>query len=149
MRDRLNMPIAYDDSRRGFYYTEAVSGFPTVQITEGELLALLVAGEAIQAYQGTPYQRTLAAAFEKLTASLTDEVSFVPEDLSSSISFRGMGTAVIDVALFQAASKAVLDCEEVTFDYQKLHTRRARVAPGAALPLRLGERPVVFRGPRS
>jgi proteasome accessory factor B len=32
-----------------------------------------------------------------------------------------MGRAVVDTALFQAVSKAVLDCEEVAFDYQKLH----------------------------
>src|ERR1051325_1538693 len=61
MRDRLNLPLEYDGtrlgyksvgvsrdrpleydgSRFGYYYTEPVSSFPTLQITEGELVALL------------------------------------------------------------------------------------------------------------
>ncbi len=43
MRDRLNLPIEYDKARYGYYYTQEVSAFPTVQITEGEIVALLVA----------------------------------------------------------------------------------------------------------
>src|SRR6266850_6348339 len=43
MRDRLQLPIAYDGARFGYHYTEEVSSFPTLQITEGELFALLVA----------------------------------------------------------------------------------------------------------
>src|SRR5204863_6264221 len=40
MRDRLDLPIEYDSHRFGYFYTEEVSAFPTVQITEGELFAL-------------------------------------------------------------------------------------------------------------
>src|SRR5881394_422681 len=46
MRDRLGLPIAYDGSRVGFHYTEKVSSFPTMQITEGELVALVIAEKA-------------------------------------------------------------------------------------------------------
>ena len=124
MRDRLHLPIAYDGSKRGFYYTEAVSGFPTVQIAEGELLALLVARQAIASYRGTPYEHTLESAFAKLTASLTDQVSFEPAELPDSISFRAIGAAPVDPALYQTLSKAVLESEEITFRYQKLQTDR-------------------------
>ena len=48
MRDRLQLPLAYDDRRYGYYYTEEVSGFPTLQITEGELVALLIEEKALQ-----------------------------------------------------------------------------------------------------
>ena len=43
MRDRLRMPIEYNPGRVGYFYTEEVSSFPTLQITEGELFALVVA----------------------------------------------------------------------------------------------------------
>ncbi|MCD6050235.1 MAG: helix-turn-helix, type 11 domain protein, partial [Verrucomicrobia bacterium] len=46
MRDRMDLPLAYDQLRKGYYYTEEVSAFPTLQITEGELFALLVAEKA-------------------------------------------------------------------------------------------------------
>ena len=43
MRDRLELPIQYDGSRFGYFYTEPVKAFPTLHITEGELFALVVA----------------------------------------------------------------------------------------------------------
>src|SRR5689334_458909 len=43
MRDRLQLPLEYDPKPKGYFYTQEVSAFPTLQITEGELFALLVA----------------------------------------------------------------------------------------------------------
>jgi predicted DNA-binding transcriptional regulator YafY len=42
-RDRFGLPIEYDGGRFGYFYTEPVSSFPALQITEGELFALMVA----------------------------------------------------------------------------------------------------------
>ena len=56
MRDRLGLPIEYDAARPGYYYTQEVSGFPSLQITEGELFALLVAEKALQQYRGTNFE---------------------------------------------------------------------------------------------
>ena len=39
MRDRMGLPIDYSAQRYGFYYTEPVDSFPTLQITEGALRA--------------------------------------------------------------------------------------------------------------
>ena len=79
MRDQLDLPIEYDESKRGYWYTEKVTGFPSVQITEGELMALLVAGKAMEQYRGTPYERQLKAAFDKITAGLNETITFSPE----------------------------------------------------------------------
>jgi len=48
MRDRLNLPVAFNFVHRGFFYNGEVSGFPTMQITEGEIFALVVAEKALQ-----------------------------------------------------------------------------------------------------
>src|SRR6185503_19434287 len=47
MRDRMGLPLEYAKSNNGYFYTQEVSGFPTLQITEGELFALLVAEKAL------------------------------------------------------------------------------------------------------
>src|ERR1035438_2676057 len=59
MRDRLELPIQYDAKRFGFFYTEHVKAFPTLQITEGEIFALVVAEKALQQYRGTSFERPL------------------------------------------------------------------------------------------
>src|SRR6187397_2769426 len=43
MRDRMQLPLEYDAKHNGYFYTQEVSAFPTLHITEGELFALLVA----------------------------------------------------------------------------------------------------------
>jgi hypothetical protein len=48
----------------GLWYTEEVSGFPALQMTEGELFALLVAEKAVRQYRGTSFERPLVSAFE-------------------------------------------------------------------------------------
>ena len=49
MRDRLNLPVEFDPSRNGYFYNGEVSAFPTMQITEGEIFALVVAEKALAA----------------------------------------------------------------------------------------------------
>lgn len=127
MRDQLELPIAYDSVRRGYGYTEPVSGFPTVQMSEGELLALLVAGQALAQYRGTPYERQLKTAFDKLTAKLDGAVSFDTGAGLASISFNSIGRTEADVKVFAALSRAVAGRREVEFNYRK---------PGAAAPER-------------
>ena len=120
MRDRLGLPVSeYDAAKGGFYYTEAVHDLPLVQVTEGELLALMVGRQAVEAYRGTPYGRLMEQAFAKITAGLRDVVSFPVGGLADAISFRSTGTALVDEELFTAVSKAVLNRREVEFTYRK------------------------------
>ena len=62
MRDRLNLPLEYDGSRNGYFYHGEVSSFPTLQITEGEIFALVVAEKALQQYRGTSFEKPLLSA---------------------------------------------------------------------------------------
>ena len=72
MRDRLDLPIDFDWQKNGFHYTAPVENFPTVQVTERELVALFVAEKALAQYRGTPFEKPLHAAFEKFTSGLSD-----------------------------------------------------------------------------
>ena len=119
MRDRLDLPIEFDAAIQAYRYTQPVNAFPTVHVTEGELLALLVAQRALQQYQGTPFHRQLAIAFEKLAGGLRDRISFSPADELRAVSFKNIGLGKTDLAVFNALSGAVLRQEEVTFNYRK------------------------------
>lgn len=132
MRDQQNAPIEYDQLHRGYYYTEKVTGFPTVQVSEGEVLALLVAGKALEQYRGTPYEKQLTASFQKLTAALDETVSFTPGAGLASVSFGSVGQTEMDLTTYDALSKAVLGRREIDFDYRKPGSKnpeRRRVQP--------------------
>ena len=119
MRDRLELPIEFDGSIKAYRYSHAVAGFPTIQVSEGELLALLVARKALEQYRGTPFHRQLEASFEKLTAGLKDRISFSPADELQSVSFKNVGLGKADMAVFNALSGATLRQHEIEFDYRK------------------------------
>jgi predicted DNA-binding transcriptional regulator YafY len=119
MRDRLDLPIEFDAQIQAYRYTHPVNAFPTVHVTEGELLALLVAQRALQQYRGTPFHRQLEIAFEKLAGGLRDRISFSPADELRAVSFKNIGLGKTDLTVFNALSRAVLRQEEVAFDYRK------------------------------
>src|SRR6185312_6229203 len=132
MRDRLDLPIEFDNQINAYRYTHPVSSFPTVQVTEGELLALLVARRALEQYQGTPFHHQLEIAFEKLTGGLKDRITFSPADELRAVSFKNVGLGKADLTVFNALSTAVLRQHEVDFTYRKPGDRagtRRRVQP--------------------
>lgn len=120
MRDRLNLPIEYDQLHFGYWYTEPVTSFPSIEVTEGELVALFVARKAMEQYRGTPFEKPLAAAFEKITEGLNDTIEFKWADVDSAISFRGTGASIADLELFETVGKATFDLRELSFEYRKL-----------------------------
>jgi proteasome accessory factor B len=132
MRDRLGLPIAYHAGRFGYYYSEPVTAFPNIEVSEGEITALFVAQKALAQYKGTPFERPLHSAFRKITDGLKDRVSFSWTDLEDVISFRSAGASPSDLELFEVVSKGVLRSVEIEFGYRKLKSagyERRRVQP--------------------
>jgi proteasome accessory factor B len=125
MRDRLDLPIEFEPQSNAYRYTHPVNSFPTVQVTEGELMALLVARRAVEQYQGTPFHRQLEIAFDKLTDGLKDRISFSPAEELGSVSFKNMGLGKADLGVFNTLSAAVLKQQEVEFAYRKPGDARA------------------------
>lgn len=120
MRYSLRLPIEYDQLHFGFYYTEPVASFPSIEVSEGEVIALLVAQKALEQYRGTSFEKPLKSAFQKITDGLKEKIGFHWGDVDSAISFRGIGISIADLELFEIVSRAVLDCHELEFEYKKL-----------------------------
>ena len=124
MRERLGLPLEYDGRRYGFYYTQAVSSFPTLQITEGELFALLVAEKALQQYRGTSFEKPLLSAFKKMASSLPDTISLNLADWEQTISFRTSAEPLLNLEIFDALAKAVAQRKQISLAYRKPNQAR-------------------------
>lgn len=132
MRDQMMLPIDYDSVQHGFHYTKPVGSFPAVTITQGEIVALLVAQKALEQYRGTAFERPLGEAFGKMCSSLREEVSFSLEDLAAAFSFRPLGVAVQELEVFRLLAECVVSKRTVEFDYHALKKdkrERRRVEP--------------------
>ncbi|MEP6663701.1 MAG: WYL domain-containing protein [Verrucomicrobiota bacterium] len=119
MRDRLQLPLEYLKARNGYFYTEEVTSFPTLQITEGELFALLVAEKALQQYRGTAFEKPLVSAFKKMASSLPDTVSLNLADWQQTISFRTTAEPILNLEIFDALGKATSHRLQLKLHYRK------------------------------
>src|SRR5450631_1431535 len=113
MRDRLNLPIEYDPSHTGYRYTGEVSSFPTMQITEGEIFALVVAEKALQQYRGTSFEKPLLSAIRKMEQALPDTISLNLADIGQTISFRTRAEPILDLKIFDVLAKAAARREQI------------------------------------
>jgi predicted DNA-binding transcriptional regulator YafY len=123
MRYQLNLPIEYDEKRHGFYFTERVTHFPAVHITESELVALLVARKAVEQYANTPFQKPLTEAFQKLTSSLDGQISFNWHELEQTFDIRPIGVSKQNLAVFETVATALREQSELELKYRKLEAK--------------------------
>lgn len=123
MRYSMRLPIEYDQMHFGFFYTEPVSSFPNVEISQGELVALYIGQKALAQYKGTSFEAPLSSAFQKIADGFRETISVSWSELDSAVSFRSAGRTVADLQIFEALSNAVLKSFEVRFDYKKLGAR--------------------------
>lgn len=119
MRDRLELPLEYNHAQNGYCYTEPVSSFPTLQITEGELFALLVAEKALQQYRGTNFEKPLVSAFKKMAVSLPDTISLNLAEWEQTISFRMRAEPILNLEIFDALAKATAQRKQLQLTYRK------------------------------
>src|SRR5215475_3629248 len=65
IRDFWNLPLAYDPYRYGYYFSGPLENFPTIPISEGELVSVFIAQKALGMYHGTPFEAPVRSAFQK------------------------------------------------------------------------------------
>src|SRR5512137_3050168 len=70
MQRRMNMPIAYDDKRHGYYFDGPAPEFGTVALSERELVGLCFFGKAMEQYRGTTAEKPLEAFLSRVSRQL-------------------------------------------------------------------------------
>jgi proteasome accessory factor B len=119
MRDRLGLPVEFDSRRNGYHYTEEVSAFPNIQITEGEIFALIVAEKALQQYRGTNFEKPLLSAIRKMEQSLPDTISLNLADIEQTISFRTRAEPILNLEIFDTLARAAAHRQQIELAYRK------------------------------
>ncbi len=126
MRDELDLPIDYDETRHGYYYTRSVSDFPFLQTTAEDLVALIVARNALRHLGDTPLVASLRSSFQRLQQGMNDRVSIPWSDIDQAFSVRDSGVTKRDVVAFEKISRSILEQVELHFDYTKLDAKQAQ-----------------------
>jgi proteasome accessory factor B len=107
MKDSLDAPVEFDPIRNGYHYTEGSFNLPFEQMTEGELLAMLVADKALGEFRGTAFEGVLRGIFVKLAEALPLEVTISPQALAEAYTFVDTAPVRSDPGIFRALQEAV------------------------------------------
>jgi len=115
-RDRLQAPLAYLLTRKGYVYTDTSYQLPVARITEAELLALLISRklitEASAGFLADDLEHISRRLGSLLAANLPGRAK--PEE---AFSFRWKGISPTDPLVFQLVTSALLQGKLLTFCY--------------------------------
>jgi predicted DNA-binding transcriptional regulator YafY len=117
MCDQLGAPLEYVASRNGYRYSEPTFRLPYVSVTEGELVALLLAQRLLRQFRGTPFEGDLRRAFAKLAAQLPDAVTLQTEAAADCLAVLPVVQTDYDPVLFAALARAVVGRRRIEVVY--------------------------------
>jgi len=132
MRDRLRLPLGYSGERRGWYFTEPTYGLRAVELTEGDLVAILITERLARAYRGLAIGRQVEQAFAKVLDAMTNIVSIDFDSLSEAYSFEANATVQISPEVFQQLGRAAKERRRIEMTYytaMRGEVTRRRVDP--------------------
>ena len=115
-RDRLQAPLAYLLTRKGYVYTDSSYQLPVARITEAELLALLISRKLITEASAGSLADDLEHISRRLGSLLAANLPgrAKPEDV---FSFRWKGISSTDPLTFKVVTSALLQGKLLTFCY--------------------------------
>lgn len=135
LRDSLNAPIDYDRERKGFYYTDTHWFMPSISVSEGDLLAIMVAEKALEQYRGTPIAAELERVFSKITDLLPDKITIRPELIFNKFSFTTPPTRAIDMETWSTVVRGLVNQKRLSMTYR---SPEKGVTPGrVVMPLHM------------
>ena len=120
MRDELELPIDYSDTSHGYFYTRPVNDFPFLKTSSEDLVALILARNALGPLKGSALEASLRSGFQRLQAGMSEQVTIPWSDIDQAFSVKSVGMTERDVFIFDRLAKAVLESRELHFDYRKL-----------------------------
>lgn len=115
-RDRLQAPLEYDLSHKGYYYTDPTFQLPVIRISEEELLALLISRKLITEASAGSLADELGSVSQRLGSLLSANLPgrAKPED---AFSFRWKNISPTDPQTFKIVTSALLQGKLLTFCY--------------------------------
>jgi predicted DNA-binding transcriptional regulator YafY len=116
MRDRLNCPLLYQQSRKGYSYREETFALPSIYISSEELTALLITRKMLQGISAECLGGELSLLIDKITSILKKHM-IEEETIDDSVSIRLIGYAIPSGETFKAVLEGCLKKKSISFSY--------------------------------
>jgi len=118
MRDRLHMPIEWDNTRKTFHFSRPCDTLPALILGPREALTLALAGRMCDAFYGTSFGAHLDGILRKLAPLLGSGVAFAADSLAH-VHAPPVDGALDDFEHFLPLLEAIDRRQEVRLHYTK------------------------------
>ena len=115
----FNAPVAYDRSRRTYYYSQDFELRPPVWLASDEVLALLVATRLATRSRAFPVGHTLVRALDRIAPALAGMASLGSDHLDGVFSTPDTAISEVEARHFVLLCDAIKHRREVRIVYQK------------------------------
>ncbi len=103
----LRAPIEYDETKKGYYYSETEYHLPDIGMRESDFFALMIAEKALSLYENTPVYMRLKNIFDRLISLLPEKITIKTSWLDSRYSFLPERRTTIDAEIWEILSDAL------------------------------------------
>ncbi len=107
MIDMLGAPIEYNESKKGYYYSESGYRLPDINVRESDFFALMIAEKALSLYENTPVYEKLKSIFDRIISLLPEKISIKVSWLDTKYSFLPERRTKIDARIWDILSDAL------------------------------------------
>jgi len=115
MRDRLNCPLQYDRSRKGYYYEDSTFSLPMVYLSSKELSSLLIARKMLKDLSGGYLGEELSSILKKITYVLSRHM--VLDEQGEPFSFEMIEYSPASEEVFKVVLEGCLKRQSLRFIY--------------------------------
>jgi predicted DNA-binding transcriptional regulator YafY len=118
MRDRLNCPLLYDSTKKGYYYEKNLSYLPQyTKLSSSDLSSLMIARKMLGTMSEGLIAREVNAAIGKIT-SILERHTTMPGALDGLLSFQLVEYSPVKEETFRSVLEACVRRESLAFRYQ-------------------------------
>lgn len=118
LKYELDAPIEYDAIKHGFYYADPTWFLPSVMLSEGDLMALLIGQQAMHMYRGTPVADELQRIYSKLADLLPETIAIGPEFIQARFSFLNPPSRPIKPDIWKVLLRSLLHQKVLEMTYR-------------------------------
>lgn len=122
--DRLNAPLKYNSSKKGYYYSDDTFELPAIWLRREEIIALLLAKRLAASIPDHDIKSSLDNFFKKLSPFISANPSFNTEEIEDKISIKNIEYFNIDEHLFQKVIDALFRAKPVAITYYSPHSHK-------------------------
>ena len=116
MRDRLNCPLEYDVSKKGYYYEDDTFSLPMVYLSSGEFSSLLISRKMLQDISSGYIGDEISSIVDKITNVLSKHMA-MGNRIDNTFSFQLVEYSPAPEAIFKAVLEGCLKQKRLNFTY--------------------------------